>query len=213
VDRKKKTKRIDRETITAHLVDLIQEELCHDFIICEGEGQVHCVEYRPDLHDEFFKPEEQQLECLVSTRSGKQHGEKTVKKTTPIVETVEEDDEDHSDKGTTPEAKAGGEDEQEGDEPPELADRYWMESDSDSDSEDEAPPRRRRALGEYHDDSDSEDDVIRTDYNNPAKTMDTSAPYLQKPGKRNLGRYAEFFPGTNLNTLKKTFEATTQLGT
>jgi hypothetical protein len=43
--------------------------------------------------------------------------------------------------------------------------------------------------------------------------METSIPYLQRPAKRNLGRYAQFFPGSNLNSIKKTFEATTQMGT
>jgi hypothetical protein len=38
-------------------------------------------------------------------------------------------------------------------------------------------------------DSDS-DNEIHLDYNNPAKTMETSAPYLQRPSKRNIGRYA-----------------------
>ena len=60
------------------------------------------------------------------------------------------------------------------------------------------------------DDSDTE---VHLDYNNPAKTMETSAPYLQRPSKRNIGRYARYFPSTNIDTLKKTFEATTQYGT
>jgi hypothetical protein len=64
----------------------------------------------------------------------------------------------------------------------------------------------------YSSDEDS-DDEVRTDYNNPAKTMETSAPYLQKPTKRNLGKYARYFSSTNLDTLKKTFDATTQYGT
>jgi hypothetical protein len=66
--------------------------------------------------------------------------------------------------------------------------------------------------GEEQDDSDT-DDVVHLDYNNPAKTMETSAPYLQRPSKRNIGRYARYFPSTNVDTLKKTFEATTQYGT
>ena len=43
--------------------------------------------------------------------------------------------------------------------------------------------------------------------------METSIPYLQKPTKRNLSKYARYFSSTNLDTLKKTFDATTQYGT
>jgi hypothetical protein len=61
--------------------------------------------------------------------------------------------------------------------------------------------------------SDEDDEEPRTDYNNPAKTLETSLPYLQRPSKRNIGRYAKYFPGTNEDTLKRTFDATTQYGT
>jgi hypothetical protein len=52
-----------------------------------------------------------------------------------------------------------------------------------------------------------------SDYNNPAKELRTVSPELEPPGKRNLARYAMYLPGSNLSTIKRTFEATTQLGT
>jgi hypothetical protein len=52
-----------------------------------------------------------------------------------------------------------------------------------------------------------------SDYNNPAKELCTVSPELEPPGKCNLARYAMYLPGSNLNTIKRTFEATTQLGT
>jgi hypothetical protein len=63
------------------------------------------------------------------------------------------------------------------------------------------------------DDDESVDDPIIVDYNNPAKTMETSPSPFKKPAKRNLERYAQYLPGSNLNTIKRTFDATTQLGT
>jgi hypothetical protein len=52
-----------------------------------------------------------------------------------------------------------------------------------------------------------------SDYINPAKALHTVSPKLEPPGKRNLARYAMYLPGSNLNTIKHTFEATPQLGT
>jgi hypothetical protein len=43
--------------------------------------------------------------------------------------------------------------------------------------------------------------------------METSPSPLKKPAKRNLERYAQYLPGSNLNTIRRTFDATTQLGT
>ena len=63
------------------------------------------------------------------------------------------------------------------------------------------------------DDEDEEECTPPTSYNNPAKTLDTSARYAMKPSRSNHAQYAKHFPGTNLDTLKATFKATTQLGT
>jgi hypothetical protein len=95
------------------------------------------------------------------------------------------------------------------------------EDQSDDEDEEGVPDLVRRP-----DDSDSDDDTIGNDdddesvdepiivdYNNPAKTMETSPSPLEKPAKRNLERYAQYLPGSNLNTIKRTFDAATQLGT
>jgi hypothetical protein len=52
-----------------------------------------------------------------------------------------------------------------------------------------------------------------SDYNNPAKELRTVSPELEPPGKCNLARHAMYLPGSNLSTIKRTFKATTQLGT
>jgi hypothetical protein len=52
-----------------------------------------------------------------------------------------------------------------------------------------------------------------SDYNNPAKTLRTVSPKLEPPSKRNLACYTMYLPGSNLNTIKRMFEATPQLGT
>jgi len=48
-------------------------------------------------------------------------------------------------------------------------------------------------------------------YNNPAKTYET--PTFIKPSKRDYTRFACYFPGADLDSIKRTFESTTQLGT
>jgi hypothetical protein len=91
-------------------------------------------------------------------------------------------------------------------------------------------PRRRKKLGSPraedteseevppllpptdNDSSDKEDDAPQQ-YNNPAKSLDTSVRYAMKPSKQNHDQYARYFPGTTVETIKATFEATTQLGT
>ena len=57
------------------------------------------------------------------------------------------------------------------------------------------------------------DELPCMDYNNPAKTMDLSMPRFLKPTKRDHARYACYFPGADLESIKRTFDATTQLGT
>ena len=47
--------------------------------------------------------------------------------------------------------------------------------------------------------------------NNKACTIEQ--PKFLKPGKRGLGKYACFFPGANLDSIQRTFDAITQLGT
>jgi hypothetical protein len=54
------------------------------------------------------------------------------------------------------------------------------------------------------------DVVIRT---SPAVGDNKLAPYAMKPSKQNHDQYARYFPGTAVETIKATFEATTQLGT
>jgi hypothetical protein len=62
-------------------------------------------------------------------------------------------------------------------------------------------------------DSSNNEDDAPPQYNNPAKALDTSASYAMKPRKQNHDQYARYFPGTAMETIKATSEATTQLGT
>ena len=57
-------------------------------------------------------------------------------------------------------------------------------------------------------------------FNNQAKTREAEItadiegePSIIKPSRRNIDRYGKYFPGTNLDTIKKTLDATTQYGT
>ena len=49
--------------------------------------------------------------------------------------------------------------------------------------------------------------------NNPAKVIEATSPYLEGPSRQNHAKYARYFPGANIDSIKKTFRATTQLGT
>ena len=60
-------------------------------------------------------------------------------------------------------------------------------------------------------DEDSNEEP-RTDYNNPVREMEVPTP-ITRPSPRNLENYMKYFPGANLDSIKKTFKATTQLGT
>ena len=68
--------------------------------------------------------------------------------------------------------------------------------------------RRRKAGNTNHPTKAREDS---NDFNNPAKSYE--APTFTKPTKRDYTRYACYFPGADLDSIKRTFEATTQLGT
>ena len=69
---------------------------------------------------------------------------------------------------------------------------------------------------------DDDDDPPRHQggFNNQAKTREAEItadiegePSIIKPSRRNIDRYGKYFPGTNLDTIKKTLDATTQYGT
>jgi hypothetical protein len=60
---------VDRGSIRAYLSDLISDEIGEGFILCEGEGTVHTLEYDPNQHDCFFTETYDAL--AASTRSGK----------------------------------------------------------------------------------------------------------------------------------------------
>jgi hypothetical protein len=47
---------VDRGSIRAYLSSLIPDELGDGYILCEGEGTTHTVDYVPDIHDPYFAP-------------------------------------------------------------------------------------------------------------------------------------------------------------
>ena len=77
--------------------------------------------------------------------------------------------------------------------------------------DDDEPPELVKRQGTSSSDSES-DEEPRTDSNNPARTMEVPSQFA-RPSKRNLERYTKYFPGANVNSIRKTFDATTQLGT
>jgi hypothetical protein len=77
------------------------------------------------------------------------------------------------------------------------------------------------ATDEAHErnDEEGEDDSVTSlsssqkgDADGPAP-LPEAGPYLVKPSKRDLSKYARYFPGYNIDTIRRTFDATTQYGT
>ena len=71
-------------------------------------------------------------------------------------------------------------------------------------------------------DDDGEDDELLptidedeelTGFNNPAKRVLNPKPRELKPSKKDFAKYSKFFPGMSVETIQRTFEATTQYGT
>ena len=60
---------------------------------------------------------------------------------------------------------------------------------------------------------EDENESPSMDYNNPAKSVIKTGPYAVKPRRRNIEKYSKYFPGTNVDTIRKTLDATMQLGT
>jgi hypothetical protein len=189
----RKYQSVDRGSRHTYLLKSIDDKIGDGFIACKIEGSIHTVNYVPSKHDTYFKSTSH-MECNVAeTRSGKRFpptAKSTKEHAAPIpaipistMQTEEDQSDDEDEEGV-----------------PDLVRRS-----DDSDSDDET-------IG--NDDNDkSVDEPIVVDYNNPAKTMETSPSPLKKPAKHNLERYAQYLPGSNLNTIKRTFDATTQLGT
>lgn len=182
---------VDRGSIRAYLSDLISDEMGEGFILCEGEGTVHTFEYVPNQHDCFFA-ETYDVQAA-STRSGKAHlteprpaKPRRVRRVAAIPDTVT-------------------------DEEPSATEDIPI-SDGDVVSS-EATKETDIQPGEESNTADTGETHHGSDYNNPSKELRTVSPGLEPPGKRNLARYAMYLPGSDLSTIKRTFEATTQLGT
>ena len=66
---------------------------------------------------------------------------------------------------------------------------------------------------EVNEDPSTPNLVIDTGYNNKAKQAIEGGPKFIAPSSTNYEKYAKYFPGANLESIKSTFRATTQLGT
>ena len=86
----------------------------------------------------------------------------------------------------------------------------------DKRSHTKTPVREEKDADKEPDDTTSDEDegeTPSTNYNNPAKSVTKTGPYAIKPHCRNIEKYSKYFPGTNINTIRKTLDAITQLGT
>ena len=154
---------VDRKGISAYLSSLIPVELCHDYLLCEHNGEL------VNIHDETSH-----MECYPAvTRS-------SASKTAPISQPLTVDHQETE----------GG-------------DTFYPSSIEDPTT---------FSPGE----TDSQDgfDLAATAVgsNNPAKSLQVNAPRMLRPVKRDHTQYARYFPGADLDSIKRTFDATTQLG-
>ena len=88
-----------------------------------------------------------------------------------------------------------------------------------SDEEEYIEPLGEQVPSEGEGGSIETPEMVRRDYNNPAKTFTDNeqsereaGPYLGKPSKINYDQYAKHFGGIPLKVIEKTFKNTTQLG-
>jgi hypothetical protein len=164
------TPKIGNISLHAYLLKSINNKIGDGFIACEIEGSIHTVNYVPSKHNTYFKSTSH-MECDVAeTRSGKRllsTTKSTKEHAAPIpaipISTMqtEEDQSDNEDEEGVPDL---------------------VRRPDEFDSDDETIKNK--------DDDKSVDEPIVVDYNNPAKTMETSPSPLEKPAKRNLERYA-----------------------
>jgi hypothetical protein len=182
---------VDRGSIRAYLSDLISEEIGEGFILCEGESTIHTFEYDPKRHDCFFM--ETYDAHATSTRSGK----------TLLTEPRPARPRRTKNVAALPNTAAGKE-------PPVTEDIPISDKDVTPGEDTMEPDIQLGGRGDAIGDGETSHG---SDYNNPAKELRTVSPKLEPPGRRNLARYAMSLPGSNLSTIKRTFEATTQLGT
>ena len=104
-----------------------------------------------------------------------------------------------------------------------FAERPQDESDPDDQVSDEevptpeVPPKatsnnKAKESQVIAEDDHADGDPPENDQENGEHPLDVG-PRLMKPSKKDVEEYSKYFPGTNVETLRKTFDATTQYGT
>ena len=186
---------VDRKTIIAQLAMSIREEIVQDFKVCNIDGTLHEIrwDYEPSVQDDQG---DDMIDIFANTRSKSKKVPTKKDKEAPTPTKVRPK---RKKKKKTTELPPGQDDDES---------TILDESDPESVGEDPQPLGTRK-------------------YNNPAKQAEEdltdrlpaeelrvgTEPRLQEPSKRNVEKFSKYFPGTNLDTIKKTFDATTQYGT
>ena len=209
---------VDRKNILVQLSNSIRDELVDDFTVCDIDGRLHEIrwDYQPLSEDEC---DEDEWDIFANTRSKpkrssprrekpKDESKASPRRRNPRRSTRKKTKSDENgipkEGRTTRRKKVELPPGQDSDESSVID-----EEDPDSSDESDAPvDGSRKYNNQAKQAAEENDDML------PAKELQVGVePRLQVPSKRNLGRYTKYFPGTNLETLKKTFEATTQYGT
>jgi hypothetical protein len=199
---------VDRKTIIVQLAESISNETVNDFKVCNIEGMLHEIrwDYDPTSDSE---DDVDQWNIFAGKRSRRKQSKSkgTDVKNPPRrnpKRAGRKDSGKASDKVPRRKKKVELPPGQDSDESTILD-----EEDPDLSDESDAPADGTRKYNNRAKQAAEENEELL-----PAKELRVGTePRLQVPTKRNLDKFSKYFPGTNLDTIKKTFDATTQYGT
>ena len=187
---------VDRTQIHANLAQSIADELTDSVLEYNLDGEIHHRHLTEDDYDCDWG----EYEC---NRVMMQCNDSRVRRRSPrlkqVYGTSEEDDPALITTPSQTKQKATH-----------VDDQHETEVDQQQDNEDSTIPEDGNT-------SVVDDDVPRTDYNNPAKSTlqnepRTAGPYMGKPTKHDYAVLAQNFVGVPQKVIEKTFENTTQRG-
>jgi hypothetical protein len=203
---------VDRKTIIVQLANSIKDEIVQDFTVCNIEGELH--EIRWDYDDTIDTDDTSTLDIFANTRSKSKVSDDTPQDATKVPAAKESTSKPNPKKRTT-KKKSKKKPKKKKELPPGQDDdesSVYDESDPESINEEEDQGNGRRR---YNNPAKQAQEDLQEDFNDglPAKELRVGTePRLQQPSKRNVEKFSKYFPGTNLDTIKKTFDATTQYG-
>ena len=216
-DEDKQHQSIDRQGIKAFLCDIIEDELQHDFEMCNINGELHQVRWDEDWRYFSDSDSESDDERYYKTFPAKRRPRKAKQDVSyaPDKRPKRKDVVKKSKKKKVEHTTDDGANDD--DDVPDLEPRN--ESDPDSSESETEHPRgvRKDRSSRYNNRARAAEEALAAakERLNSVDTGEVIAgvePRLHRPAKKDVSEYSKFFPGTDADTLRKTFDATTQYG-